>query len=60
MWRIQNRSEIYRFDVLLQTNFTVLSEKDIRHRQAEAIATITNFLSISPVDAGVLLRYFKW
>lgn len=45
---------------LPQTNFTVLSEKDIRHRQAEAIATITNFLSISPVDAGVLLRYFKW
>lgn len=46
--------------ILLQTNFTILSEKDIRQRQDEAVSTITNFLSISPADAGVLLRHFKW
>jgi hypothetical protein len=46
--------------MLLQTNYTVLSEKDIRQRQDEATATITNFLSISPMDAGILLRHFKW
>lgn len=43
--------------MVLQTNYTVLSEKDIRQRQDEATATITNFLSISPMDAGILLRF---
>lgn len=44
------------FDAI-ETNYTVLSEKDIRQRQDEATATITNFLSISPMDAGILLRF---
>lgn len=56
----ENNLKLCTFIILLQTNFTVLSEKDIRQRQDEAVATITNFLSISPVDAGVLLRHFKW
>ncbi|BBN00641.1 ariadne-1 [Marchantia polymorpha subsp. ruderalis] len=43
-----------------QANYTILSEKDIRQRQEEAIATITNFLSVSKTDAGILLRHFKW
>jgi ariadne-1 len=55
-----NADDLHPSSRLPQTNFTVLSEKDIRSRQDEAVATITNFLSISPVDAGVLLRHFKW
>ncbi|XP_024357767.1 probable E3 ubiquitin-protein ligase ARI8 isoform X1 [Physcomitrium patens] len=55
-----NVDDLHPSSRLPQTNFTILSEKDIRQRQDEAVSTITNFLSISPADAGVLLRHFKW
>ncbi|KAL3678281.1 hypothetical protein R1sor_021237 [Riccia sorocarpa] len=45
---------------LPQSNYTILSEADIRQRQDESINTITNFLSVSTVEAGILLRHFKW
>ncbi|KAG6541506.1 hypothetical protein Mapa_017103 [Marchantia paleacea] len=45
---------------LPQSNYTILSEADIRQRQDEAINTITNFLSVSKMEAGILLRHFKW
>ncbi|KAL2641981.1 hypothetical protein R1flu_009568 [Riccia fluitans] len=45
---------------LSQSNYTIMSEADIRLRQEEAISTITNFLSVSNVEAGILLRHFKW
>ncbi|CAM6106301.1 unnamed protein product [Calypogeia fissa] len=45
---------------LPQANYTILSEKDIRQRQEEAVSTITNFLSVSRTEAGILLRFFNW
>jgi ariadne-1 len=43
-----------------QSNYTILSEEDILQRQEEAITAISTVLSISRVDAGILLRHFKW
>lgn len=43
-----------------QSNYTILSEEDILQRQEEAITAVSTVLSISRVDAGILLRHFKW
>lgn len=43
-----------------QSNYTILSEEDILQRQKEAIASVSTVLSISTVEAGILLRHFKW
>eukprot|EP00252_Welwitschia_mirabilis_P004874 TRINITY_DN1520_c0_g2_i1.p1 TRINITY_DN1520_c0_g2~~TRINITY_DN1520_c0_g2_i1.p1 ORF type:complete len:587 (+),score=104.40 TRINITY_DN1520_c0_g2_i1:392-2152(+) len=43
-----------------QLNYTILSEEDIRQCEEEAISSISTVLSISRVEAGVLLRHFKW
>ncbi|KAH7404412.1 hypothetical protein KP509_15G024600 [Ceratopteris richardii] len=43
-----------------QSNYSVLSEKDIRLRQEEAIENVVTILHISPVEASILLRHFKW
>eukprot|EP00252_Welwitschia_mirabilis_P004875 TRINITY_DN1520_c0_g3_i1.p1 TRINITY_DN1520_c0_g3~~TRINITY_DN1520_c0_g3_i1.p1 ORF type:complete len:546 (+),score=119.79 TRINITY_DN1520_c0_g3_i1:530-2167(+) len=43
-----------------QTNYTILSEEDILQRQEEAITTVASVLSISRVEAGILLRHYKW
>lgn len=43
-----------------QSNYTILSEEDILQRQNEAIASVSTVLSISKVEAGILLRHFKW
>lgn len=41
-------------------NYIVLSEADIRQRQEDDILKITMVLSISKVEAGILLRHFNW
>ncbi|KAG6557972.1 hypothetical protein Mapa_000151 [Marchantia paleacea] len=41
-------------------DYVILSERDIRQKQDEAISTIANLLSVSKPDAGILLRHFKW
>ncbi|KAI5649050.1 hypothetical protein M9H77_35055 [Catharanthus roseus] len=43
-----------------QTNYTVLSEADIRQRQEENITQIAMVLSISRVAASILLRHYNW
>lgn len=43
-----------------QMYYTILSEEDIRERQEEAIENVSSVLSISKVEAGILLRHFKW
>eukprot|EP00249_Psilotum_nudum_P022331 c28474_g1_i2 orf=611-2407(-) len=43
-----------------QSNYTILSEKEIRQRQEEAVTTVETVLSISKAEAGTLLRHFKW
>ncbi|GBG72276.1 hypothetical protein CBR_g11204 [Chara braunii] len=43
-----------------QALYTILSEKDIKDRQAEAIDNVWTVLSVSKTDAGILLRHFKW
>ncbi|XP_057837830.1 probable E3 ubiquitin-protein ligase ARI8 isoform X2 [Cryptomeria japonica] len=43
-----------------QMYYTILSEQDIRERQEEAIENVSSVLSISKVEAGILLRHFKW
>ncbi|GMH07609.1 hypothetical protein Nepgr_009449 [Nepenthes gracilis] len=43
-----------------QPNYMILSEADIRQRQEEDIMRISTVLSISTVDAGILLRHYKW
>lgn len=42
------------------TNYTVLSEADIRQRQEENITQISVVLSISRVAASILLRHYHW
>ncbi|WRX24101.1 IBR domain - like 6 [Theobroma cacao] len=43
-----------------QQNYTVLSEVDICQRQEDDIMRISTVLSISKVEAGILLRYYNW
>ncbi|XVF07047.1 hypothetical protein REPUB_Repub06bG0103300 [Reevesia pubescens] len=43
-----------------QQNYTILSEVDIRHHQEDDIMRISTVLSISKVEAGILLRYYSW
>ncbi|XVE90685.1 hypothetical protein DITRI_Ditri20bG0096600 [Diplodiscus trichospermus] len=43
-----------------QQNYTILSEVDIRQRQEDDIMRISMVLSISKVEAGILLRYYNW
>ncbi|KAH9300129.1 hypothetical protein KI387_011712, partial [Taxus chinensis] len=43
-----------------QMYYTILSEQDIHERQEEAIENVSTVLSISRVEAGILLRHFKW
>lgn len=40
--------------------YTVLSLKDISEREHNAIATVCNVLSVSEVEAAILLRHFYW
>ncbi|MCO5548081.1 hypothetical protein L7F22_001538 [Adiantum nelumboides] len=43
-----------------QSTYLVLSEKDIRQRHEEAVTNVSTVLDISPTQAGILLRHFKW
>ena len=43
-----------------QAAYTVLSEKDINQRQEEAVQSVATVLDISPTQAGILLRNYKW
>ncbi|EOY09683.1 IBR domain-containing protein isoform 2 [Theobroma cacao] len=43
-----------------QQNYTVLSEVDICQRQEDDIMRVSTVLSISKVEAGILLRYYNW
>ncbi|BBN09086.1 ariadne-1 [Marchantia polymorpha subsp. ruderalis] len=45
---------------MAHANYVILSERDIRARQDEAIGTIAGLLKVSAPDAGILLRHFKW
>ncbi|XP_021734337.1 probable E3 ubiquitin-protein ligase ARI8 isoform X2 [Chenopodium quinoa] len=43
-----------------QQNYTILSEADIRQWQENDILKISTVLSISKVEAGILLRHYNW
>lgn len=43
-----------------QQNYAILSESDIRQRQEDDIMKISTVLSISKVEAGILLRHYNW
>ncbi|GLT95588.1 hypothetical protein SLE2022_132620 [Rubroshorea leprosula] len=43
-----------------QQNYTILSEADIRQRLEDDIMRISTVLSISDVEARILLRYYNW
>ncbi|KAL4325760.1 hypothetical protein GQ457_11G005850 [Hibiscus cannabinus] len=43
-----------------QQNYTVLSEVDIRQHQEDDITRISTVLSISKVEASILLRHYNW
>ncbi|CAL5348006.1 unnamed protein product [Camellia sinensis] len=43
-----------------QKNYMVLKDADIRQHQEEDITTISTVLSISRVDASILLRHYHW
>ncbi|KAK8514594.1 hypothetical protein V6N13_103244 [Hibiscus sabdariffa] len=43
-----------------QQNYTILSEVDIRQHQEDDIMRISTVLSISKVEASILLRYYSW
>ncbi|KAL8170841.1 hypothetical protein V2J09_022645 [Rumex salicifolius] len=43
-----------------QPSYTVLSEADIRECQEEDITRISSVLSISRVEAAILLRHYNW
>eukprot|EP00850_Spirogloea_muscicola_P007257 SM000036S13301 [mRNA] locus=s36:396602:401301:- [translate_table: standard] len=47
-------------DLQFQANYTILSEKDVLHREAEAVDSVSTVLSVSRTEAGILLRHFKW
>ncbi|KAA3485608.1 putative E3 ubiquitin-protein ligase ARI7 [Gossypium australe] len=41
-------------------SYTVLKEADIKQRQEDDISKVSTVLSISRVDATILLRYYNW
>ncbi|TXG72856.1 hypothetical protein EZV62_001435 [Acer yangbiense] len=43
-----------------QQSYTVLREEDIHQHQEDDITRVSTVLSISRVDASILLRYFNW
>jgi ariadne-1 len=43
-----------------QMKYTILSLKDIGELQHNAIASVCRVLSVSEVEAGILLRHFYW
>ncbi|KAL9270816.1 putative E3 ubiquitin-protein ligase ARI8 [Drosera capensis] len=43
-----------------QQNCSILSEADICQRQKDDISRVSNVLSISRGEAGVLLRHYNW
>ncbi|KAK6266162.1 hypothetical protein QUC31_016999 [Theobroma cacao] len=43
-----------------QLGYTVLKEADIKQRQEDDISKVSTVLSISRVDATLLLRYYNW
>ncbi|GAB4842960.1 Probable E3 ubiquitin-protein ligase ari7 [Ancistrocladus abbreviatus] len=43
-----------------EKHYIVLEEADIRQRQEEEITHLSIVLSISKVDASILLRHYKW
>ncbi|XWS42984.1 hypothetical protein CRYUN_Cryun16bG0061100 [Craigia yunnanensis] len=43
-----------------QQHYTILSEVDICRHQEDDIMRISTVLSISKVEAGILLRYYSW
>lgn len=43
-----------------QQNYTILNEADIHSRQEDDIMKISSILSISNVDAAILLRHYNW
>ncbi|GKV40310.1 hypothetical protein SLEP1_g47971 [Rubroshorea leprosula] len=43
-----------------QQNCTILSEADIHQQQDDDIMRISTVLSISKVEASILLRYYNW
>ncbi|KAL1324006.1 hypothetical protein HN51_034203 [Arachis hypogaea] len=43
-----------------EQNFTILKESDIQQRQEEDITRVATVLSISRVDASILLRHYNW
>ncbi|XP_028084766.1 probable E3 ubiquitin-protein ligase ARI7 isoform X2 [Camellia sinensis] len=45
---------------LNEKNYMVLKDADIRQHQEEDITTISTVLSISRVDASILLRHYHW
>ncbi|KAJ0036083.1 hypothetical protein Pint_25732 [Pistacia integerrima] len=45
---------------LFQQSYTVLKEEDIQQRQEDDITRVSTVLSISRVDASILLRQYNW
>ncbi|GAB2287126.1 Probable E3 ubiquitin-protein ligase ari8 [Dionaea muscipula] len=43
-----------------QQNYSILGEADIHQRQEDDIMRISTVLSISRVEAGILLRHYSW
>ncbi|KAE8714499.1 putative E3 ubiquitin-protein ligase ARI7 [Hibiscus syriacus] len=43
-----------------QLSYTVLKEADIKQHQEDDISKVSTVLSISRVDATILLRYYNW
>ncbi|KAK6245348.1 hypothetical protein QUC31_000144 [Theobroma cacao] len=41
-------------------NYTVLKEADIRHRMEDSIGEVSGVLSISKVEASILLLHYNW
>lgn len=44
----------------IQQNYTILSEADIRQWQENDILKISTVLSISKIEASILLRHYSW
>eukprot|EP00245_Coleochaete_scutata_P005603 TRINITY_DN19268_c0_g1_i1.p1 TRINITY_DN19268_c0_g1~~TRINITY_DN19268_c0_g1_i1.p1 ORF type:complete len:588 (-),score=91.66 TRINITY_DN19268_c0_g1_i1:664-2427(-) len=45
---------------LPQASYVILSDNDIQERQSKEIESVMAILSVSAVEAGILLRHFKW
>lgn len=46
--------------LLFQHSYTVLREADIKCQQEDDITKVSTVLSISRVDASILLRHYNW